>query len=203
MTDNDLHKLTRKIKTEISKRFSIVDEEMKKDLFQEAFLACMESEETADDKIHWVVVRSLSKFYWANISIVKRIPARKAKSETDKTRLQRKEDSQEVFDLSLEDSGLTEFVIDFSEKNDESLKRVSREYFLIPQAKKTLSSREWKIIKKRVITPREKQLTRNEIGQALSISTERVRQIEIMGLNKIRGFLENPENPLHVLHPGY
>lgn len=201
MTDCNIEKITRKIKVEISKRFPIVDEEMKKDLFQEAFLGCLESGETEDDKIHWVIVRAMSKFYWANISIVRRIPVKKSKEQ--KNQLAPKEDKQEVFDLSIEDSGLTEYAIDFTEKSEESLRRVSREYFLIPQVKKTLSSREWQIIKKRIITTREKQATRNDLAIKLSISTERVRQIEVKGLNKLKGFLGNPENPLHVLHPGY
>lgn len=201
MTELNTEKLTRKIKIEISKRFSIVDEEMKKDLFQEAFLGCLESDEREDDKIHWVIVRTLSKFYWANISIVKRVPVRKNKATSD--RLAPKEDRQEVFDLALDDSDINEQVIDFTEKNEESLKRVSREYFLIPQAKRALSTREWQIIKKRIITRRDKQATRNDLAVKLSISTERVRQIEIKGLNKLKGFLGNPENPLHILHPGY
>lgn len=203
MIESEFEKITKKIKLEIAKRFSIVDAEMKKDLFQEAFLACLEAESSSDEQIHWVIVRSLSKFYWANISIVRRIPVKKKKPKHENTLAPIKEDRQEIFDLSLEDSGLTEVSIEFSEKSDEAIKRVSREFFLIPQAKKTLSSREWEIIKKRIITPKKGQVTRSEIGKSLEISTERVRQIEMNGLNKLRGFLGNPENPLNVLHPGY
>lgn len=201
MTNCEFEKIKKKIKFEIARRFPNIDQEMKKDLSQEAFLACLEAGKKTSEETHWIIVRSLSKFYWSNISIVKRVPVKKKKNGT--TSAKPKEDRQEIFDVALEDSGLTEVVVDFSEKNSEAMKRVSKEYFLIPQVKKALSSREWQIIKKRIITSKEKQKTRNEIGANLSISPERVRQIEIKGLDKLKGFLGNPENPLHILHPGY
>lgn len=195
--------ISKKIKSEIAKRFSIVDAEMKKDLFQEAFVCCMESKEVSPDKLHWVIVRSLSKFYWANVSIVKKPPAYQKKQADKKKKNPRKEDPSDVFDVSLEDSNLEEFTLDFSEKNEESVRRVAKEYLLINHARKIVSEREWEIIKRRVMTTKEKQKTRSEISINLSISTERVRQIEMNGLNKIKGALSNPDSPLHILHPGY
>lgn len=203
MTDLDIDKISKKIKSEIYKKFNILDDEMKKDLFQEAFLACLELGEQSDEKIHWAIVRSLSKFYWANISIVKRFPIKKSPSEA--LPKSSKDNASLIFDADIDSSGLSKFDIpeDFHEKSEEALKRVSREFFLIPEVKKRLSNREWEIIKDRVIASKESQKTRVEIGRMLQISSERVRQIEVNGLNKIKGVLENPQNPLHILHPSY
>jgi RNA polymerase sigma-32 factor len=69
-------------------------------------------------------------------------------------------------------------------------RRVARE--LAEQALSVLDSRERKIVKERVLSDRRRSL--REIGESLSVSGERVRQIEAAALKKMRRALEQAKS---------
>lgn len=204
----DIHSIITRVRREVGKRFPSLSQDFKEDLVQEGITAYLESVENgeAENGIHWIVVRSISAYYWANISIVKRKrpQAQKPKNKKAYTDSRSGTGDDVIFqsDKDIADHDMANAIIDMDTNFQEIGKRIAQEYLLVPSAKKLLQEREWTIIEARILNQGRKT-TRPEIARKLDISVERVRQIENQGLIRLNKYLSNPKSPLQILHPGY
>lgn len=203
----DIKAVLKKVTLEVRKRFPGLSQDFKDDLVQEGVAAYLENIDCSENvKLHWIIVRAVSDYYWANISIVKRTRAQVKGSKKSKPKknaeAECKTHNATVSDENFTEHDLENAIIDMDSKFEEMGRRVAQEYFLVPSAKKILQEREWVIIEARILNVGSK-VTRPEIAKSMNVSVERIRQLEKQGLLRLNSFLSSPDSPLKILHPSH
>ena len=199
----DFDKAVKKIRRQVFNKFPSVPVEMKEDLIQEGVLALLESEASGSNS-HWAVVRAISNYYWANMSVVRRVRSSKKVSKKKSKRSLEAADEKSAFvsdkEWSPNDKDIAESAFDIDDLLQDLGCRALRETLLVPTVQKTVNEREWVIIDARILSDQKKK-TRPVLAKEMKISVERVRQLENQGLDRMKKTMASPSHPLHVLHP--